>query len=203
MEQQNIVQFISTCLSETCTQPIGFSKYETHVYLVFCIFNIGRLFTYIPTIAKLRAAGCTGDGQSVWTWICWILANSSLSYYAYIAGKYQITDFVWINVINTFMCVVCLFYIIKVQKRAGTLNWIPFSKPTKSHAVTVRFPNELRQSIADVADKTGMPINELVGLALKEYLATRDRKDIAVVKPDQVFHFPANQQKFNTIVGEY
>lgn len=184
MEHHNLIQFLNTCLSVGCVEPFGFSKFETNVYLAFCIFNVGRLFTYLPTIAKLRAAGCTGDGQSIWTWICWILANISLSYYMYVAGKYQITDLVWINAINTLMCLVCLFYIIKVQKRAGTLSWIPLSKPTKNHAVTVRFPNDLRQSIADEADKTGIPINELVGLALKEYLATRDREDIAVIKPD-------------------
>lgn len=126
MEQHNIIQFLSTCITQSCSPPEGLSSYETNIYLAFCIFNVGRIFTYLPTIAKLRAPRCTGDGQSVWTWVCWILANSTLSYYAYIASKYQVTDFVWINVLNTVMCLVCLHYVVKVQKRAGTLSWVPF-----------------------------------------------------------------------------
>jgi hypothetical protein len=131
MEMHNIIEFLSTCLMHQCIAPAGFSPFETNIYLAFCIFNVGRIFTYLPTIAKLRALGCTGDGQSVWTWICWILANSTLSYYAYIASKYQVTDFVWINVLNTMMCVICLHYVVKVQSRAGTLRWMPLSKSQK------------------------------------------------------------------------
>jgi hypothetical protein len=211
MEQQNIIQFLSTCFSETCVQPLGFSEYETHVYLVFCIFNVGRLFTYLPTIAKLRAVGCTGDGQSIWTWICWILANSSLSYYAYIASKYQISDFVWINVINTFMCLVCLFYIIKVQQRAGTLNWIPFQKPKQSYHVTVRFGDDLRQPISDISAQTGMPVSTLVTQAVKEFLIAREHLDMPNDRSNQAYYrysnhhsnHHSNHQKITKTIGEY
>jgi hypothetical protein len=207
MEQQNIIQFLSTCFSETCIQPLGFSKYETHVYLVFCIFNVGRLFTYLPTIAKLRAVGCTGDGQSIWTWACWILANSSLSYYAYIVSKYQISDFVWINVINTFMCLVCLFYVIKVQQQAGTLNWIPFQKPKQSYLVTVRFGDDLRQPISDISAQTGMPVSTLVTQAVKEFLVAQERLGMPNDRANQASYSYSNRysnhQKITTAIGEY
>lgn len=203
MENHNLIQFLNTCLSAGCVEPFGFSKYETHVYLAFCIFNVGRLFTYFPTIAKLRAAGCTGDGQSIWTWICWILANISLSYYMYIAGKYQITDLVWINVINTTMCLVCLLYIIKVQKRAGTLKWIPFSKPKKNYLVTVSFADELRQPLADTAERTGMPISVLVSQAVNEFLATEKLKAISNRRANQVSHCFLDHQKITRTIGEY
>lgn len=203
MEHHNLLQFLNTCLSQGCVEPLGFSKYETHVYLVFCIFNVGRLFTYFPTIAKLRAAGCTGDGQSVWTWICWILANISLSYYAYIASKYQVTDFVWINLVNTFMCLVCLLYIIKVQKRAGTLNWIPFRKPKPSYLVTVSIAEDLHRPISDVCAQTGLPISTLITQAVKEFLKTQERIDISKSRSNQTdYRFP-NHQKITKVIGEY
>ncbi len=203
MEHHNLIQFLNTCLSQGCVEPFGFSKYETHVYLAFCIFNVGRLFTYFPTIAKLRAVGCTGDGQSIWTWICWILANISLSYYAYIASKYQVTDFVWINIINTLMCLVCLLYIIKVQKRAGTLSWIPFSKPKQSYIVTVRLADELRQPISDAADKTGIPISVLLTHAVNDFLATQKLKDIPKIRSNQVIYLASDHRKITKTIGEY
>ena len=203
MENHNLIQFLNTCLSAGCVEPFGFSKFETHVYLAFCIFNVGRLFTYLPTIAKLRQPGCTGDGQSVWTWICWILANSTMSLYAYIASKYQVTDFVWINVINTFMCFVCLLYIIKVQKRAGTLNWMPFSKPKQSYLVTVRFADDLRQPISDAAEKTGISISVLVTEAVNEFLATQKSKDIVTSRSNQVVYLASNHRKITKTMGEY
>jgi hypothetical protein len=122
--ENNILYFLSRCITRSCSGPAGFTAFETQVYLAFCLFNVGRLFTYLPTIAKLRKPGCTGDGQSVLTWVCWILANITLSYYALISSKYQITDFVWLNILNTLMCLVCLIYVIKAQKRAGTLGWV-------------------------------------------------------------------------------
>jgi hypothetical protein len=170
MTQHNILDFLSHCWTDTCIQPLGFTKYETHVYLVFCIFNVVRIFTYLPTVVKLRAAGCTGDGQSIWTWACWILANSSLSYYAYISSKYQVTDFVWISIMNSLMCCICFYYVVKVQKRAGTLTWLPFRVP-KNELLTLKLTPEVSQPIAAIALKTGTPVNTLIALAMKEFLA--------------------------------
>jgi hypothetical protein len=203
MENHNLVQFLNTCLSDGCVAPFGFSKYETQVYLAFCIFNVGRLFTYFPTIAKLRATGCTGDGQSVWTWLWWILANSTLSYYAYIASKYQVSDFVWINIINTFMCLVCVLYIIKVQKRAGTLSWIPFRKVKKNYRVSVNLSDDLYRSVQTIIDKTDMPINGLIELAVGNFLSTKTHEEILNRKPNQAFNLISYKQKNTSNLGEY
>jgi hypothetical protein len=117
MEQLNIFDFLFRCLSVGCARPNGQSDFALYVYVACCVFNVARIITYVPTIKILLKPGCTGDGQSLSTWIMWIGANSTMSLHLYIAANYHMTDLIWINVSNTVMCVVCAVLIAKVQKR--------------------------------------------------------------------------------------
>ena len=101
------------------------------------------------------------------------------------------------------MCLVCLLYIIKVQKRAGTLSWIPFSKPKQSYIVTVRLADELRQPISDAAEKTGIPISVLLAHAVNDFLATQKLKDILKNRSNQVIYLASDHRKITKTIGEY
>ncbi len=125
MEQLNIFDFLLGCVSVGCTRPNGQTDFALYVYATCCIFNVIRVITYLPIIKMLLKPGCTGDGQSLSTWIMWIGANSTMSLHLYIAANYQMTDLVWINVSNTAMCIVCAVLIAKVQKRSRLVSqWL-------------------------------------------------------------------------------
>jgi hypothetical protein len=125
MEQLNIFDFLLGCMSTGCTRPSGQTDFGMYVYVLCCVFNIVRVITYLPTIKMLLKPGCTGDGQSLSTWIMWIGANGTMSLHLYIAAKFHMTDLVWINVSNTAMCVVCAVLIAKVQKRSRLVSkWL-------------------------------------------------------------------------------
>jgi hypothetical protein len=171
MQNQSIVQWLSQCITDGCQRPAGQSDFEMTVYLGFCIFHLGRVFTYYHTIQKLRTPGCTGDGQSVWTWITWILANATLALHLYVASGYRLNDVVWLNLANLAMCCVCLRYVIQTQNRAGTLSWVPFGKPRAGYVLTVQLADELRYTMAHRAHSAGQPINAVVADAVQQYLA--------------------------------
>lgn len=129
MQTSSFLQWLSQCITDGCQRQVGQSDFEMTVYLGFCISNLGRVLTYLPTIQKLRSPGCTGDGQSVWTWFTWIMANGMFALHLYVVSGYQVNDLVWLNLANLVMCCVCLRYVVKTQNRAGTLCWVPFRKP--------------------------------------------------------------------------
>lgn len=117
MELQPLIDYVSSCLQDGCSKPLGQSGFEAGVFLAFCFFNITRVFTYLPTIKKLSQPGCTGDGQSLLTWVTWILANSTLCLHLYVIAGYHMSVMVWINLANTVMCLWCAWLVFKVQKR--------------------------------------------------------------------------------------
>jgi hypothetical protein len=171
MQNQSIVQWLSLCVTEGCQRPVGQSDFELAVYLGFCIFNLGEVFNYYPTIQKLRSPGCTGDGQSVWTWVTWIMANGTLAMHLYVLNGYRPNDLVCLTLANLAMCCVCLRYIIQTQRRAGTLGWVPFRKPCVGYVLTVQLADELHHPLAHRADSAGQPINAMVTDAVRQYLA--------------------------------
>lgn len=116
METHNIFQFLTHCLTSGCIRPLGQSDFELVVYFTFCLFNFGEVFTYIPIVKKLSKRGCTGDGQSIWTWLAWICAYSTLAVHMYVQAGYRTNDLVWLSLANLSMCIVCAVLIIKVQK---------------------------------------------------------------------------------------
>jgi TRAP-type uncharacterized transport system fused permease subunit len=170
VEHVTIVQWLGQCITDRCQRSVGQSDFELAVYLMFYIFNLGRVFTYYPTIRKLRTPGCTGDGQSVWTWITWTLANGTLALHVYVVSAYQSNDLVWLNLANMVMCCICLWYLVKAQRRAGTLGWVPFRKPRAGYVVTVQLSDDLRHPMARQAHSAGQPLNAVVAEALRQYL---------------------------------
>jgi hypothetical protein len=132
METNNIFQFLTHCLMSGCIRPLGQSDFELYVYLTFCLFNFGEVFTYLPIVKRLSKRGCTGDGQSIWTWLAWICAYSTLAVHMYVLAGYRTNDLVWLSLANLSMCFVCLYLIIKVQRRAGILSWMPFKSVVSS-----------------------------------------------------------------------
>jgi hypothetical protein len=125
VEQLDIIDFLLGCLLASCTRPAGQTDFALYVYVACCVFNVARIITYVPTIKMLLKPGCTGDGQSVATWVMWIGANGTMALHLYIATNYRMTDLVWISVSNTVMCVVCAVLIAKVQKRSRLVNtWL-------------------------------------------------------------------------------
>ncbi len=117
MELQSLINYMSSCIFEECSKPLSQSDFEVSVFLAFCFFNITRVLTYLPTIKKLCQPGCTGDGQSLLTWLTWILANSTLCLHLYVIAGYHVSVMVWINLANTVMCIWCAWLVFKVQKR--------------------------------------------------------------------------------------
>ena len=79
MEQLNIFDFMLRCLLVGCARPAGQTDFELCVYVACCIFNVARIITYVPTIKILLKPGCTGDGQSLATWMMWIAANGTMA----------------------------------------------------------------------------------------------------------------------------
>jgi fatty acid desaturase len=118
MELQSIFNFMCDSLLEGCKKSLAHNNFELFVYLAFCFFNIMRVFTYIPTIKKLMQPGCTGDGQSLLTWITWICANATLGLHLYVIAGYHVNDVVWLSVGNVIMCTICAVLVFKVQKRS-------------------------------------------------------------------------------------
>jgi hypothetical protein len=171
MQNQSFLQWLGLCITDGCQRPAGQNDFELAVYVGFCIFNLGRVFTYYPTIQKLRTPGCTGDGQSIWTWITWILANGTFALHLYVVSAYQINDLVWLNLANLAMCCICLRYVVRAQQRAGTLSWIPFRKPRAGYVLTLQLSDDLRHPMARRAHDAGQPLNAVVADALRQYLA--------------------------------
>jgi hypothetical protein len=118
MELQSIFTFMCESLLEGCKKSLAHNNFELFVYLAFCFFNVIRVFTYIPTIKKLMQPGCTGDGQSLLTWVCWTLANGTLGLHLYVVGGYRVNDVVWLSIGNVIMCTICAVLVFKVQKRS-------------------------------------------------------------------------------------
>lgn len=119
METNNIFQFLTQCLTSGCVRPTGQTDFELSVYLMFCLFNFGEVLTYLPIVKKLSKRGCTGDGQSIWTWLAWICAYSTLAVHMYVLAGYKMNDLVWLSLANMSMCILCAVLIIKVQKIKG------------------------------------------------------------------------------------
>jgi hypothetical protein len=122
MESHNIFQFLTQCFTSGCLRPAGQSDFELYVYLMFCFFNFGEVFTYLPIVKKLSKRGCTGDGQSIWTWLAWICAYSTLAVHLYVLAGYRMNDLVWLSLANLSMCILCAVLIVKVQKIKGVWN---------------------------------------------------------------------------------
>jgi hypothetical protein len=118
MQQLDIFDFLLGCLLVGCTKPTGQTDFALYVYVACCVFNVARIFTYVPTIKMLLKPGCTGDGQSLATWTMWMFANGTLALHLCIAANYQMTDLVWLSLANFVMCGVCAVLIAKVQKRS-------------------------------------------------------------------------------------
>ncbi len=170
MQNQSIVQWLGQCISDSCQRLAGQSDFEMAVYLGFCIFNLGEVLTYYPTIRKLRTPGCTGDGQSVWTWVTWIMANATLALHLYVVSGYRVNDLVCLNLANLTMCSICLRYVVKAQQRAGTLSWVPFGKPKAGYVLTVQLSDDLHHTMAGRAHSAGQPLNAMVADAVRQYL---------------------------------
>lgn len=119
METNNIFQFLTHCLTSGCVRPTGQTDFELSVYLAFCLFNFGEVLTYLPIVKRLSKRGCTGDGQSIWTWLAWICAYSTLAVHMFVLAGYQMNDLVWLSLANMSMCILCAVLIIKVQKIKG------------------------------------------------------------------------------------
>ncbi len=171
MEHVTFVQWLGQCITDSCQRSVGQSDFELAVYLMFYIFNLDQVFTYYPTIRKLRTPGCTGDGQSVWTWITWTLANGTLALHVYVVSAYQSNDLVWLKLANMAMCCICLWYLVKRQRRTGTLGWVPFRKPRAGYVLTVQLSDELRHQMARWGRSGGPPLNTMVADAVRQYLA--------------------------------
>jgi hypothetical protein len=122
MEPHNIFQFLSQCLTSGCVRLTGQSDFELYVYLTFCLFNFGEVFTYMPIVKKLSKRGCTGDGQSIWTWLAWICAYGTLTVHMYVLAGYKTNDLVWLSLANLSMCILCAVLIAKAQKTKSMLT---------------------------------------------------------------------------------
>jgi hypothetical protein len=118
MELQSLFTFMCESLLDGCKKSLAHNNFELFVYLAFCFFNVIRVLTYIPTIKKLMQPGCTGDGQSLLTWITWIAANGTLGLHLYVVGGYRVNDVVWLSIGNVAMCTICAVLVFKVQKRS-------------------------------------------------------------------------------------
>ncbi len=125
MEQLDIFDFLLGCLLVSCNRPADQTDFALTVYVLCCVFNVARIFTYFPTIKMLLKPGCTGDGQSLATWLMWMCANGTLALHLCIAANYRMTDLVWLSLANFVMCGVCAVLIAKVQKRARLVSlWL-------------------------------------------------------------------------------
>jgi hypothetical protein len=118
MELQPIFNFMCDSLIGGCEKSLAQNNFEVLVYLAFCFFNVIRVFTYVPTIKKLMQPGCTGDGQSLLTWVTWICANATLGLHLYVIAGYRLNDVVWLSIGNVTMCAICAVLVFKVQKRS-------------------------------------------------------------------------------------
>ncbi len=118
MELQAIFNFMCDALLDGCKKSLAQNNFELLVYLAFCFFNVMRVFTYLPTIKKLMQPGCTGDGQSLLTWVTWICANGTLGLHLYVIAGYHLNDVVWLSIGNVIMCAICAVLVFKVQKRS-------------------------------------------------------------------------------------
>ena len=122
MELHNLFNFICEVLPDGCKKSFAHNSFEIAVYLAFCFFNTVRVFTYVPMIKKLLQPGCTGDGQSLFTWITWICANTTLGLHLYVVAGYRMNELVWLSAGNVIMCSICALLVFKVQKRSALVQ---------------------------------------------------------------------------------
>ncbi len=128
--------------------------------------------SFVQWLSLCITDGCQRSaGQSVWTWITWIMANGTFALHLYIVSGYRGSDMVWLTLANVVMCCICLRYVIQTQRRAGTLCWVPFRKPRAGYVLTVRLADDLRHPMARWTHTAGQPLNAMVADAVRQYLS--------------------------------
>lgn len=83
----------------------------------YAFWNSIRIFSYMPTILKLRRAEACADSYSQVTWVCWIFSNLTYTLMLYETNGNRIDGLVLVPASNVLFCSITSFYIWKLQRR--------------------------------------------------------------------------------------
>lgn len=97
-------------------------EYVQILTAMFVFWNAVRIFTYIPTIAKLLHPRTDAKSYSLLTWGSWVLSNGTFALML-LESNHGVPDkMFWMNAGNTIMCfATCVIIFIKgnVASTAG------------------------------------------------------------------------------------
>ncbi len=79
--------------------------------LAFALFSSVRIFTYLPTIWAIYASGDSSQ-YSLWTWVTWIGANSTMAAWLYENNDRRFDSAVAVSAANAFMCLATCLTIV-------------------------------------------------------------------------------------------
>lgn len=94
-----------------------FQLYLTILNGTYAVFSVMRLFSYLPTIAKLRQPDADVRSYSVLTWGCWFISNLSFAMVLFETGGHRFDMLVAVPAANAFFCGVTCLQIIHLRAR--------------------------------------------------------------------------------------
>lgn len=95
------------------------SIYAGFLWTMFVFWNGVRIFTYLPTIRKLRAPGASAREYSLATWGSWALSNGFFALYLWEQSDRVVNSMVLLNIGNTAMCLFTSYLIWMLQRNAS------------------------------------------------------------------------------------
>lgn len=98
------------------------SLYMSTISVLFVFWNSVRIFTYVPTILKLKRQGASAKDYSLATWASWVFSNGFFALYLWEQSERALNVMVILNCGNTLMCLITCYYILKLQNKLGVLQ---------------------------------------------------------------------------------
>ena len=90
---------------------------------MFLFWNVARIFTYLPTIARLLTREADVRSYSLLTWASWVLSNGTFALMLLEMSRGIPNQMFWMNLGNTLMCViVSLIIVLRRKSRPLTTN---------------------------------------------------------------------------------
>ena len=86
----------------------------------FGFFSIARVFSYIPTILKLRRHDACAKNYSQITWTLFTISNLTFGLMLYENHHHQLDSLVLVPLSNAILCLITSFYIWKLQSSDPT-----------------------------------------------------------------------------------
>jgi hypothetical protein len=97
-----------------------YEHYIQFLTFTFGFFSIARVFSYIPTILKLRRHDACAKNYSQITWTLFTISNLTFGLMLYENHNHQLDSLVLVPLSNAILCLITSFYIWKLQSSDPT-----------------------------------------------------------------------------------